>query len=135
MRILDIAIFMFIFTSAIGALNTIAASGGMFSNTSINITANITAPNASEIVNLINPENNTMSYTQFLAWNYLSMLIAPFQILVNLLKPTFALGYFLKDLIPFIPDSLAALLTATVDCVYAAGVVQFISGRGVRWMK
>ena len=118
MRIAAISLFIMLFTGFLGALNAVNFGGGVSveGNLSIQI-ANIT----------INGTESTFPW--------LSTLITPLKIFTEAVKAAFLLGYYIKSLIPIIPDELAGVLTVGVDFMYAVGVIQLLSGRAFKTMR
>ena len=146
MRIFEIALFIILFNAALGFVTSIP----MFGGTSIqyNSTLSQVIPNATEAVEMFNPGppyadvNSTdsgifavLSWWVFQAWQWVSAILRPAQILINILSATFNIGFYLKSLIPWIPDGLAVLLTTGVDTLYVIGLVQFFSGRNFKTMR
>ena len=126
MRILDIAVFMLVFTMSLGALDSLGMFSGAVStnNTTVNITADVSE---------LTPSNATLTGIQI--WTLWSMLVKAWDLLSKALSAAFLTGYYLKQLVPIIPNELATMITVTVNVVYILGFVQFITNRAFKMMK
>jgi len=133
MRVFEIALFIILFNAALGFITSIPMFGGTSSPIQYNST--LTIPNATEVVQEINPPNENMSWWEFQWWSWNVAVVRPAQILINVLVSVVAIGVYLKSLIPWIPDGLAVLLSAGVDTLYAIGIIQFFSGRSMKTMR
>ena len=118
MKILNIAVFMFIFNLSLGVFSAI------YGVTTPGISSNITYTD-------FNQTSMNMSSTQFLAWTWNSLVYA-WESFKTILTSAFAIGFFLQHLFPIIPTEYAALLTAVVDLLYALAIIQFFTGRNLK---
>ncbi|RLF06236.1 MAG: hypothetical protein DRJ64_04645 [Thermoprotei archaeon] len=118
MKILNIAVFMFIFNLSLGVFSAIygVATPG--------VNSNITYTD-------FNQTSMNMSSSQFLAWTWNSLVYA-WESFKTILTSAFAIGFFLQHLFPIIPTEYAALLTAVVDLLYALAIIQFFTGRNLK---
>jgi hypothetical protein len=103
----------------------------------ISVSVNSTV-NATQMVQSVLPYNSTanntnilLSYYQALAESWLGIPIRVANALFGFFQVCFAMGHYLKALIPIIPDELAYLLDVVVGIPWAVGFFQLITGRWI----
>ena len=116
MRILDIAVFIAIFSAIVGAL-----TGLGYGEVSVSEVSTPELPNETQTV----PTETSFIHLLLTGWSALR----------SALTAAFLTGTYLKSIVPWIPDSLANALTVAVNLIYVLGVVQWLTGRSAKVYK
>ena len=122
MRILAIALFVFLFSAALSALNELGFQGA-------SIEGNLTPPSVTNVTAEL--KNPIVAALEGFAMIILT-IIRPLIIFSKIVVGALTIGSIIKGLIPIIPDQLANLLTVGVDFMYAVAIIQLLRGLALR---
>ncbi len=136
------SMFIFIFSTILGALNAVDASsttGPLFNSTEPGVTAdvrvNMTEFNSTMFEEQLNPRSSNGTILDVIDY-YTAQIWASVGFIYNIASGVFAffkialgMGHYLHSLIPFIPEPLAYMMDGIMAVLWGLGLAQFLSGR------
>jgi hypothetical protein len=123
-KITDLAIFMIAFIMMLSGVSSLHLfGGGSFAVT--------TTPefNGSALAESINAASSSQTYEAWGVFSGVGMLFNSANVWLQIVGITFATGFFVGSIIPFLPVEFCLAITVLVNALYGVAVYQVISGR------